>query len=336
MALAIDQRGQVLRPVDGRQPRRDRLAASGVRGLDRAVRLPAARCRLSRRRSAPARNAKACRCPIAALRVLPRSATRRCCRSCWRRRGRITGWSAVLARDLRLPRGSRPLASGSGDADTDVGVAPMRPLAYVDAIVTAARTALNGGAKVVVVAPTYSDGRRRSSTTSSCRRRCYGARRETGRIRFVDLGDEPGMVRPGLAARRRQLRAPAATPPRPSLSARRFSTAPRTVTIDERAGYDKTKGPANPERSFGISVGGVLCVIAAVPVVARPHRPRRNRRRHRRRSCWSSARFTRRCSSSRARSWWRFARALGYVNARILLTIVVLPRADCRSACSGG
>jgi hypothetical protein len=82
-----------------------------------------------------------------------------------------------------------------------------------------------------------------------------------------------------------------------------------------------SKGPKNPERSFGVSVGIVLCVIAALllwrgrmlraeilggvgvvllaagllyPPVLK----------------WPSA------------GWWRFSRALGYVNARILLTLL--------------
>ena len=82
-----------------------------------------------------------------------------------------------------------------------------------------------------------------------------------------------------------------------------------------------TKGPRNPERSFGVSVGLVLCVIAALlwwrhqvdraevvgavglvllacglvyPPVLK----------------WPSA------------VWWRFSRVLGYVNARILLGIL--------------
>jgi len=81
------------------------------------------------------------------------------------------------------------------------------------------------------------------------------------------------------------------------------------------------KGPANPERSFGISVGIVLCAIAALlvwrgrigraevvggvgvfllvfglvypPILTYP-----------------------------SAAWWRFARALGWVNARVLLTIL--------------
>lgn len=82
-----------------------------------------------------------------------------------------------------------------------------------------------------------------------------------------------------------------------------------------------SKGPKNPERSFGISVGTVLLVIAALLVwrgrmlraeiiggiggvllicgLAYPPLLK-----------WPSA------------LWWRFSRALGYVNARILLTIL--------------
>ena len=81
------------------------------------------------------------------------------------------------------------------------------------------------------------------------------------------------------------------------------------------------KGPANPERSFGLSVGGVLCAIAlfllwrrrvaraeivggigAVLAVFGWLRPTL--------LAWPSA------------LWWRFSRALGYVNARILLTVL--------------
>src|SRR5258706_6404661 len=81
------------------------------------------------------------------------------------------------------------------------------------------------------------------------------------------------------------------------------------------------KLPKNPERSFGVSVGAVLCVIAAALVwrgrMARAEWiggvgaallvigliwPRLLK--------WPSA------------VWWRFAKALGYINARILLTVL--------------
>ena len=81
------------------------------------------------------------------------------------------------------------------------------------------------------------------------------------------------------------------------------------------------KGPKNPERSFGLSVGAVLCAIAAVLLwrgrIARAEvvgaiggllvifgaaYPPLLR--------YPSA------------AWWRFSRALGYVNARVLLTVL--------------
>jgi hypothetical protein len=80
-------------------------------------------------------------------------------------------------------------------------------------------------------------------------------------------------------------------------------------------------GPANPERSFGVSLGGVMLVYAAVAawrghvaraevvggigavlVVAGLTVPWLLR--------WPSA------------LWWKLARFLGYVNARILLTVL--------------
>jgi hypothetical protein len=82
----------------------------------------------------------------------------------------------------------------------------------------------------------------------------------------------------------------------------------------------KKKGPANPERSFGISVGAVLLLIAAVLVwrgrmtaaeivgpvgavllilgLTKPSLLK-----------WPS------------KLWWKMAIALGHVNARIILTI---------------
>ena len=81
------------------------------------------------------------------------------------------------------------------------------------------------------------------------------------------------------------------------------------------------RGPANPERSFGISVGGVLILIAAyqfwrgrilpaeilggvgaVLVVLGYTAPMLLK--------WPSA------------VWWKFAMVLGYINARILLTVI--------------
>ena len=81
------------------------------------------------------------------------------------------------------------------------------------------------------------------------------------------------------------------------------------------------KGPKNPERSFGVSVGIVLLVIAAalwwrgrvgraeilggiggVLLLFGTVRPQLLK--------WPSA------------AWWRFAGVLAYVNARILLTLL--------------
>lgn len=79
--------------------------------------------------------------------------------------------------------------------------------------------------------------------------------------------------------------------------------------------------PANPERSFGVSVGAVLLLIAAV--------------------LWWRGRVGRAevlgaiglvlfvCGRLRPQllkypsaAWWKFAGVLGYVNARILLTLL--------------
>ena len=81
------------------------------------------------------------------------------------------------------------------------------------------------------------------------------------------------------------------------------------------------RGPANPERSFGISVGTVLVLIAAYQLWRRHllpaeilgatgillvllglTQPRLLK--------WPSA------------MWWRFALVLGYINARVILTII--------------
>lgn len=80
------------------------------------------------------------------------------------------------------------------------------------------------------------------------------------------------------------------------------------------------KGPANPERSFGISVGAVLLLIAAALV-------------------WRGRITTAEivggigavlllCGLTKpsllkypSAVWWKFALALGYVNARVILTI---------------
>jgi hypothetical protein len=81
------------------------------------------------------------------------------------------------------------------------------------------------------------------------------------------------------------------------------------------------KGPANPEKSFGVSVGIVLCVIAALLV-------------------WRGRVVRAEVVGGvgavllllglvyppllkyPSAAWWRFAKALGYVNARVLLTVL--------------
>jgi hypothetical protein len=83
----------------------------------------------------------------------------------------------------------------------------------------------------------------------------------------------------------------------------------------------KSKGLPNPERSFGVSVGGVLCLIAAVLVW-----------RHRlgRAEIVGSAGAmllvlglsAPRLLKVPSALWWRFSRALGHVNARILLSVL--------------
>jgi hypothetical protein len=82
-----------------------------------------------------------------------------------------------------------------------------------------------------------------------------------------------------------------------------------------------SKGPTNPERSFGLSVGLVLCAIAA--------------------ALWWRGRIGRAeivagvgaflvvsglvyppLLKYPSAAWWRVSRTLGYVNARVLLTIL--------------
>ena len=83
------------------------------------------------------------------------------------------------------------------------------------------------------------------------------------------------------------------------------------------------KGPANAERSFGVSVGGVLLAVAAF--------------------LWWRGRITGAAWSGALGAvllllgliapkllkwpsalWWKLAMALGYVNARVILTIAFL------------
>ena len=80
-------------------------------------------------------------------------------------------------------------------------------------------------------------------------------------------------------------------------------------------------GPDNPERSFGVSVGGVLCLIA-VALVWRGHAWRAQ-------LVGAGGVVLLACglvypSILRMPSalWWRFSRMLGHANARILLTLM--------------
>ena len=84
-----------------------------------------------------------------------------------------------------------------------------------------------------------------------------------------------------------------------------------------------SKKPANPERSFGVSVGLVLCAIAGA-LWWKNHPGRAEIVGaigafllffgvvHPRLLKWPSA------------LWWRFAMILGYINSRILLTVLFL------------
>ena len=80
------------------------------------------------------------------------------------------------------------------------------------------------------------------------------------------------------------------------------------------------KGPVNPERSFGLSVGGVLILVAAVAVW-----------RHRITTAEITGgiglvlvtlgRLRPSLLKWPSKLWWRFAITLGYINARIILSL---------------
>jgi hypothetical protein len=81
------------------------------------------------------------------------------------------------------------------------------------------------------------------------------------------------------------------------------------------------KGPANPERSFGLSVGTVLCAIAALLLW---------RKRIGRAEIVGGVGavllvlglLQPRLLSPASRVWWRFAALLGWFNARVLLSLL--------------
>jgi hypothetical protein len=112
-------------------------------------------------------------------------------------KGTMTGWSAVRLTGSALAGVDRALSRfGGRDSDVDVSE-PEGPAAYVDAIAAAARSALSRGARVVVVAPTYADDGD-AADHEHMAAAVLALERETGRIRFVDLGDEPDMYEDGL------------------------------------------------------------------------------------------------------------------------------------------
>ena len=81
------------------------------------------------------------------------------------------------------------------------------------------------------------------------------------------------------------------------------------------------KGPANPERSFGLSVGGVLCVVAAF--LAWRHRIGRAEAVGAIGGALVFFGAVRpRLLKYPSALWWRFARTLGYINARVLFTLL--------------
>jgi hypothetical protein len=74
------------------------------------------------------------------------------------------------------------------------------------------------------------------------------------------------------------------------------------------------------ERSFGISVGGVLCVIAAV-LWWRGHPLRAEALAAAGATLVLFGLFAPRALAGPSAVWWRFSRVLGHFNARVLLTV---------------
>ena len=82
-----------------------------------------------------------------------------------------------------------------------------------------------------------------------------------------------------------------------------------------------SKGPGNPERSFGVSVGVVLCVVAAL-LVWRGRVARAEVVGAIGAVLLVAGLVAPRVLKYPSAAWWKFSRALGYVNARVILTIL--------------
>jgi hypothetical protein len=82
-----------------------------------------------------------------------------------------------------------------------------------------------------------------------------------------------------------------------------------------------SKGPKNPERSFGVSVGAVLCVIAAL-LVWRGRIGRAEVVGGVGAVLLVAGLVAPAILKYPSAAWWAFAKALGYVNARVLLTVL--------------
>ena len=81
------------------------------------------------------------------------------------------------------------------------------------------------------------------------------------------------------------------------------------------------KGPRNPERSFGLSVGAVLCAIA-LALVWRGRAERAAIVGGTGVFLVAAGAIYPRVLKYPSAAWWRFAQALGWVNARVLLSIL--------------
>jgi hypothetical protein len=81
------------------------------------------------------------------------------------------------------------------------------------------------------------------------------------------------------------------------------------------------KGPKNPERSFGISVGAVLCAIAAA-LVWRGRMGRAELLGTIGVVLLSCGLLYPPILRGPSAIWWRFSRVLGHFNARVLLTLM--------------